>query len=1148
VLCALVFRRRQWVSASNLLDSLYEESAPASGVGVIQTHVAALRRVLEPGRKPRTPPTVLLSGHGGYQLWIGDEQTDLGDFDRLVADAERARDHADWTGADQAYARALRLYGGEPLAGIPGPYAEMWRTSLAERHLAVLEDGLDVALTLGQYDTVIDRLRLLTAEHPLRERPRALLMRALHLSGRQSDALDVYARTRRLLVDELGVDPGHELRTLHSRILSGEPPETTEAAPRTTPRAAPRTATGDAEAAPPAPWAPPTPPTPSAVGSSAPEAPSPTPSRESLVADREDELARVVAWAGQAAAGEGGLVTVSGITGHGKSRFLDETARRIPGTRRVNLGPAAAEDTPLALVNGILAGLGLGLDPDPGLGLGLGQGQGMSLDPDLAPSSAGDSAHDAASRAGRTDHDQAALIRRALDGLAAEGPVVVLVDSVRFVDERSQRIVTALAPYLRTSRVLLVLALDERPWDPATACWHAAVEGAASDVLRLSRLSEAAVAELVAARLPRLPRHEGLAEEVFRATAGVPVLVDALIRDLSALRGPTRVPERLPDGGFARALRHLIDPFPPAARIVRALAVLHDQRPDGEILAAACGDSVTTVRDWCAYLTEGNVLSTDDPPTFRHPLWTHALRGQVTPEETARIRTAAAHHARISGRTARQTAGYLDDLTGPRWSQWTGVLVDAAGECLRHNLVQEALRHLQAALRVAAPEERDGILVQLGMLELWVNPAASLAHLDEALKEQRAAGKPPTAVIPLAWTMSSHRQAQAAFALTGEVIAETERRDPATAKAIRASAWMAFALTHETWAAFMRQLRTAPGDGDGDGTGTGTGDPIAAAALTWDDAFNVRCSAQEAMARFPSEGNEDRAWEKLPREVVGILNHIAMWSEDLTLAAQLSEQNEDYHFGTLDIYRRVLHSEVLMRQGDFEGALKECAPVAGLALDEVPQRPTALVAQYANALLGLGRVDEAERWLDSVTGHANPQTWDWTIVKYRRALVHSARGQAREAAAHFLDCGRRNAAWGLNNPAHIPWRSYAAMELVKIGEHERARELAAAELALAQRWNTPQTVGRAWRAVALTSPEAVSLPLLEQAVGHLRRGEALAELVRALADLARACARTGDTRRAHELLREARGLAASRSMILLLGEIDAQLEGLPRLP
>lgn len=133
---------------------------------MIQTHVSALRRVLEPPRPAGTPPAVLLYGHGGYQLRVSDEQLDLGCFERLVAEADRARAQRQWQEADDRYARALDLFSGEPLAGVPGPYAERQRDSLTERRLVVLEDSLENAITGGRAEQVVDRLRLAASEHP----------------------------------------------------------------------------------------------------------------------------------------------------------------------------------------------------------------------------------------------------------------------------------------------------------------------------------------------------------------------------------------------------------------------------------------------------------------------------------------------------------------------------------------------------------------------------------------------------------------------------------------------------------------------------------------------------------------------------------------------------------------------------------------------------------------------------------------------------------------------------------------------------------------------------------------------------------------------------------------------------------------------
>ncbi|MFI6642569.1 BTAD domain-containing putative transcriptional regulator [Streptomyces sp. NPDC050504] len=1101
VLCALAFRRRQWVSAQSLLSALYEESAPASGVGVIQTHVAGLRRVLEPERRPRTPPSVLLYAHGGYQLRIEDERIDVCEFDRLVAEGERARDRSEWEAAERLYAGALRLYSGEPLAGVPGPYAAMWRTTLTERRLAALEGSLDIAVTRGRADSVIDRLRVLTAEHPLRERPRALLMRALHLVGRQSDALDVYARTRRILADELGVEPGGELRTLHGQILSGALPGTREQ----TSLAAVTT------------------PAPTAVQPVSRRPSGEAPSEAAPLVEREDQLATVMALAARATSGEGGLAVVSGIYGHGKSRFLDEVARLVPGARRVGLSRTpSADSVPYGLLDAILSGLGL----DLGVG------------PVPVPSVGGQES--TADQTGTTDRQLADRVAGLLADSAAGAPLVLLVDDVTSADECSMRVLALLARRLRTTHVLMVLGLEDRPWDPEV-CRRALVLGnAASAALYVGRLSESAIAELAAPRVGT--RHvQEFAKSIHQATAGIPMLVTALIADLCTLPDldPGHVPAHPPDVRYTRALALILDNYTEdRSLLLRAIAVLHECQPTPDVLAAVCQESVATIRDRCERFATSSVLAVADPPTFRHPLILNALRWLCSPQEHTRLRVAAAQHALCGGHSTRQTARYLDDLTGTQWSDWTAVLVDAADECLRHNAVQEALRHLQAALRIAGPDRRDAVLVQLGQLELWVNPAASQAHLQLALKGQRATEAVPTALIPLAWTMASNRQSRAALALMDEVIAETERRDPVAAATVRASSWMVAALTHEGWAAFVRRLRAERAAGEG------PGDLVTTAVLTWDDAFGVRCSAAEALSRFPTECNKGGEWGRLPREVVGILTHIAKWAGQFTLAGQLSDLDEDHYFGTLDIYRRIMRAEVHMRRGDYRQALDTCAPMADLPLEQVPRRPPALVAQYAQALLGLGRVDEADQWLDSVTEHANPETWEWTVVKWVRALVCAARGQARQAAAYFLDCGRRNAAWGLDNPGYLAWRSSAALQLLTAGEGERARELAVAELAVARRWDTPVVVGRALRAVALTSAGGTDLPLLEQAVDHLRRGEALTELVPALIDLARARADAGDRKRARELLLEARELSEPRGLALFTAEVGTCLEEL----
>jgi tetratricopeptide (TPR) repeat protein len=141
----------------------------------------------------------------------------------LATEAEKAKSAGDLCRARDLLGRALALWDGEPLAGVPGPYAEAQRVRLEEWRLQLLESRLDMDLEQGCHAEAVSELTALTAAHPLRERLRELLMLALYRSGRQAEALAVYADTRRLLADELGVDPRPGLRELQQRILQADP-------------------------------------------------------------------------------------------------------------------------------------------------------------------------------------------------------------------------------------------------------------------------------------------------------------------------------------------------------------------------------------------------------------------------------------------------------------------------------------------------------------------------------------------------------------------------------------------------------------------------------------------------------------------------------------------------------------------------------------------------------------------------------------------------------------------------------------------------------------------------------------------------------------------------------------------------------------
>ncbi|MFD5566912.1 AfsR/SARP family transcriptional regulator [Streptomyces cadmiisoli] len=224
LLAALLLREGRTATAPELIDALWGDEPPSQALAALRTYASRLRKVLDPG--------VLVSESGGYAIRsLPDGALDLAVARELAAEADRAGHAGDLCRARDLLGRALALWDGEALAGVPGPYAQAQRVRLEEWRLQLLESRLDMDLEQGCHAEAVSELTALTAAHPLRERLRELLMLALYRSGRQAEALAVYADTRRLLADELGVDPRRGLGELQQRILRADPELAAPAAP-----------------------------------------------------------------------------------------------------------------------------------------------------------------------------------------------------------------------------------------------------------------------------------------------------------------------------------------------------------------------------------------------------------------------------------------------------------------------------------------------------------------------------------------------------------------------------------------------------------------------------------------------------------------------------------------------------------------------------------------------------------------------------------------------------------------------------------------------------------------------------------------------------------------------------------------------------
>jgi predicted ATPase/DNA-binding SARP family transcriptional activator len=282
LLALLLLHANEVVSVDRLIDELWGEAPPATAPKALQVYVSGLRRAI--GRD------VLATRAPGYMLSVDEGELDLWRFERLAGEGRKALAAGDPARAAAALGRALGLWRGPPLADLAyEPFAQTAIARLEELRLACLEDRIEADLALGRHAELVAELEALIREDPLRERLQAQLMLALYRSDRQAEALEVYRAARRVLSEELGIEPADELQRLQRAVLSHDPGLAlpTEVKP--------------AQAGP---------------ARRLPVAPSP-------IVGRERELAEVAAVLDRPAAR---LVTLTGAGGTGKSRLALEIA------------------------------------------------------------------------------------------------------------------------------------------------------------------------------------------------------------------------------------------------------------------------------------------------------------------------------------------------------------------------------------------------------------------------------------------------------------------------------------------------------------------------------------------------------------------------------------------------------------------------------------------------------------------------------------------------------------------------------------------------------------------------------------------------------------------------------------------------------
>ena len=211
LLALLLLHRNEPVPPDVLIDDLWGESAPTTAANTLQVYVSQVRKIVSDR---------LITEGGSYRLRVEPDELDAERFERMIEEGSSALNRRAYREAAELLRDALALWRGPALADLRyDQFAQGEITRLEELRLAATENRIEAELGLGRQDHVVGELEALIAENPLRERLRGLLMLALYRSGRQADALDAYRAARQALVDELGLEPGPELRELEQAIL-----------------------------------------------------------------------------------------------------------------------------------------------------------------------------------------------------------------------------------------------------------------------------------------------------------------------------------------------------------------------------------------------------------------------------------------------------------------------------------------------------------------------------------------------------------------------------------------------------------------------------------------------------------------------------------------------------------------------------------------------------------------------------------------------------------------------------------------------------------------------------------------------------------------------------------------------------------------
>jgi DNA-binding SARP family transcriptional activator len=670
LLALLVLHAGKVVSRDRLIDDLWHGDPPAAAETTLRSHVSRLRSALGASRLLSRPP--------GYALVLKPEELDAARCERLLAEARDAFAQGRPAQAAEFLRGALALWRGPILADVAyEPFAQGEIARLEELRLAVLEERIEADLALARHADLVGELEGLVAEHPVRERLRAQLMLALYRSGRQAEALEHYQDARRVLTEELGLEPGEALKDVQRAILAQDPalkaPLQLEAA-------------GVHDVGGPGPF----------VG-------------------RGRELRELVRGLEEALAGKGRLFLISGEPGIGKSRLVEqltwqarERGAEVLVGRCWEAGGAPAYWPWVQAIRSYVRDR----DPEPLRSqLGAGAADLAQILPELnelygelpAPPSG-----DPEGARFRLFEAISSFLRAA----SVDQPLVLALDDLHAADAPSLLLLQFLAGGLAEARLLVLGAyrdVDPSPRDPLTETLAELRRQPVTQSLPLAGLPETDVGSFISIATGLEPAAK-VVSALHQATDGNPLFVGEVVRLLTSEEALDSIADgeawrrMVPEGVRAvirRRLRHLSD----NCRLVLELASVLGREFDLaalEHVSEVSGDQLLEVLDEAAL--DRVVTDISGQPgrlRFAHVLIRDTLYDDLTPGRRVQL------HRRIGDALEEL---YADNLE-PHLAELAHHFYESARPTLAEKALAYARRAAERSLALLAYEEAARLFV-----------------------------------------------------------------------------------------------------------------------------------------------------------------------------------------------------------------------------------------------------------------------------------------------------------------------------------------------------------------------------------------------------------------------------------------------------